>query len=137
VSALLTGLIFGFWVFPGYGLSSIADVTNYLLYVAQLMAFIVFASYLFNITKGNLSFYLFAFWLAATGSHIQLYYFNLPVQIMEILFLSSASVVMHFVTKKTKISWELQVFPDYICDYAAKKSFEPHILDKHYSTTTH
>lgn len=133
-SGLLTGLLFGFWVFPGYGLSSIADVTSYLLYVAQLMAFIVFASYIFNLTKGNLSLYLFAFWLAATGSHIQLYYFNMPVQIMELAFLTSAALVMHFLIKKTTMDWELQKFPDFIAKDSLNQPFKPPIFDKNYGT---
>lgn len=113
-SALLTGLLFGLWILPGYGLSSVAIATSYLLYVLQLMAFITFASYVFNATAGNLSCYLFAFWLAATGSHIQLYYFNIPVQVMEVIFLTVAAIVMHFYIKNKHIASHLQAFPEFV-----------------------
>ena len=113
-SALLTGLLFGLWVMPGYGFSSMASVTSYLLYVLQLMSFISLASYIFNATAGNLSCYLFAFWLAATGSHIQLYYFNIPVQVMEVVFLTIATVLLHFSLKKLSVESQIQTFPDFI-----------------------
>lgn len=113
-SALLTGLLFGLWVMPGYGLSSVATATSYMLYVLQLMAFISFASYIFNATAGNLSCYLFAFWLAASGSHIQLYYFNIPVQTMELVFLTLAAMVMHGLCKQGKLRTSLQIFPYFI-----------------------
>lgn len=115
--ALLTGLIFGLWVLPGYGLSSIAVMTSYLLYVMQLMAFMVFASYIFNATRGNLTFYLFSFWIAATGSHIQLYYFNTPVQVMEIIYLVLISIITQCVFRLLNKDVSLQVFPDFVFKY--------------------
>lgn len=114
LSGLLTGFLFGLWVFPGYGISSAAEAASYLLYVIQLMIFFVFYSYIFNITKGNLGFYIFAFWLAATGSHIQMYYFNVPVQIMQIVFLIISSFAIHFIFKKIKADYSLQIFPNVI-----------------------
>ncbi|HLQ98486.1 MAG TPA: CPBP family glutamic-type intramembrane protease [Candidatus Dormibacteraeota bacterium] len=69
-SALLTSLIFGLWVIPGYLISSLGTSTDFIFYVVQLMMFILFMSYVFNATKGNLLIYLFTFWLAATGSQI-------------------------------------------------------------------
>ncbi|HVT62524.1 MAG TPA: hypothetical protein VHD33_03445 [Legionellaceae bacterium] len=113
-AALVTGLVFGLWIMPGYGLSTMSNVTSYVLYVLQLMTFLTFASYVFNASSGNLTYYLFAFWLAATGSHIQLYYFNIGVQIMEIIFLTGASIVLHFAFKKRGIMNQLQTFPRYI-----------------------
>ncbi|KAA2301651.1 hypothetical protein FY526_23930, partial [Clostridioides difficile] len=85
-SGLITGLLFGLWVLPGYLISSFGTSTTYIYYVVQLMAFIVFQSYIFNATKGTLLFYLLAFWLVATGSQIDLYYFNPQVQIMQFFF---------------------------------------------------
>ncbi|KGE16345.1 hypothetical protein PWYN_16495 [Paenibacillus wynnii] len=113
-SALLTGFLFGLWVLPGYIISSFGTSTSYLFYVAQLMVFVVFQSYIFNATKGNLLFYLFAFWLAATGSQIQLYFFNPDVQKLQISYFIIAAVVIHFVFKKRNIAQPLQVFPDFI-----------------------
>ncbi|MEN8907439.1 MAG: hypothetical protein ABF289_15895 [Clostridiales bacterium] len=113
-SALLTGFIFGLWVLPGYTISSFGTETSYVFYVIQLMVFVLFQSYIFNITKGNLSFYLFSFWLAATGSRIQLYYFNSQVQILQISFFLLASIVIHFVFKKYKVKYTLQESPKFI-----------------------
>lgn len=112
LSGLLTGLIFGLWVFPGYMMSPAN--TSYLLYVAQLMSFFVFSSYVFNATRGNLSFYLFTFWLIATGSHIQLYYFNLEVQALQVFFFTMASIVIHIVFRVKQVKYPLQFFPDFV-----------------------
>lgn len=114
--ALLTGFLFGLWVLPGYGVSSVQSLISYVLYVMQLMSFLVFISYIFNATKGNLSVYLFAFWLAATGSHVQLYNFNIPVQLIEITFFCSIGTLMYFVFKSLKGKYPLAVFPDYILE---------------------
>ena len=111
---LLTGFLFGLWVLPGYLISSFGTTTDYLLYVIQLMFFVLFQSYVFNATNGSLLFYLFAFWLAATGSQIQLYYFNTPVQLMQISCFLVACVVIHVAFKKVKLEPRLQVFPDFI-----------------------
>lgn len=120
-SGLLTGFTFGLWVLPGYGISS--GSSSYLLYVMMLMSFLVFASYIFNATKGNLSFYLFAFWLAATGSHIQLYYFNMPVQTLEIVFFTLASVIIHLIFKRAKVDSSLQIFPNFIQQSIEKENY--------------
>lgn len=120
LSGLLTGFIFGLWVYPGYMMSP-AD-SSYLLYVAQLMSFFVFISYVFNATQGNLSFYLLTFWLMATGSHIQLYFFNMQIQILQIIFFIVASIVIHSVFKAKKIRYPLQTFPDFIMITRTQKS---------------
>lgn len=115
-SALLTGFLFGIWILPGYGISSVQSLISYGLYVMQLMSFLVFISYIFNSTKGNLSHYLFAFWLAATGSHIKLYYFNIPVQVMEVLFFIAAAIIFHYIFRSLNRKSCLAVFPDYIVE---------------------
>lgn len=109
-SGLLTGLILGLWVFPGFALSSSATNTSYILYVTQLMTFFLFQSYVFSATKGSLIFYLITFWLIATGSHVQFYYFNTPIQIMQIVFFIVASIVTHVMFKKLRIGFSLQAF---------------------------
>lgn len=113
-AGLLTGLIFGLWVLPEYMMSSFGVTTTYLLYVLQLMLFILFASYIFNATQGNLLFYFFSFWLAATGSHIQLYYFNTPVQVIQIIFFALAIIIIHIMFRVMQVDCQLQVFPDFI-----------------------
>lgn len=119
VAGLLTGFLFGLWVLPGYLIPAFGATTSYPLYVLQLMAFVLFQSYIFNATEGNLLFYLFDFWLAATGSHIQLYYFNAPVQVLEILFFLGASIVIHFILKRSRIG-VLQTFPQFLVKNAGK-----------------
>ena len=114
IAGALTGLVFGIWVMPGYFIPSIGATTSYPLYVLQLMAFITFQSYIFNATRGNLLIYLFAFWLAATGSHIQLYYFSSHVQILEISYFVLATVVIHVIFKVKKVKAPIQTFPDFI-----------------------
>lgn len=113
-SALITGLTFGLWVLPGYTISSFGTQTSYLYYVIQLMVFVLFQSYIFNATKGNISFYLFSFWLAATGSRVQLYYFNSQVQLLQISYFVIAAIVIHFVFKTFKVESSLQKTPEYI-----------------------
>ncbi|SYX83430.1 hypothetical protein [Paenibacillus alvei] len=115
-SSLLTGLIFGLWVMPGYVISSYETSTSYFLYVIQLMFFIWFQSYVFNATRGTLLFYLFTFWLTATGSRLQFYYFNAQVQILQVSFFLIAAIIMHFIynKQKEKNNYELQMSPQFI-----------------------
>lgn len=113
-SALLAGLLFGLWVIPGYLISSFGTITSYPTYVIQLMIFILFMSYIFNITKGNLLIYVYAFWLVATGSRLKLYYFNPQVQLLQIAFFAVSIIVLKLVMNKKGIKQELQVYPDFI-----------------------
>lgn len=113
-SGLLTGFFFGLLVLPGYVVDSFQTVTLYPFYVAQLMVFSVFISYLFNVTKGNLLLYIFTFWLVACGSRLQFYYFIPQVQIMQIAFFLLAATVLHIVLKIKNMEYHLQVYPDYI-----------------------
>ena len=113
-SALLTGFLVGLWVLPGYLISSFETESSYLLYVIQFMLLVLFQSYIFNATNGSLIFYLFSFWLFATGAQIELYYFTAPVQLMEISYFIIAVVIIHFTFKKKEIEAPLQVFPEFI-----------------------
>lgn len=113
-ASLITGLVFGLWVMPAYLIPSFHTTESYPLYLAQLMIFICFQSYIFNVTKGNLLIYLFSFWLIATGSVIQLYYFNSSVQILEIIFFSISTVIIHILFKYCNVKLDIQKFPDYL-----------------------
>lgn len=86
-AGLLTGLIFGIYVLPGYMISSFELAAAFPLYVIQIMLFLVFVSYMFNATNGNLLYYILLFWLISSGARLQLYYFNAPVQLLQIVFL--------------------------------------------------
>ncbi len=113
-AGLLTGLIFGIYVLPGYVMSSFELAAAFPLYVIQMMLFMVFVSYMFNATNGNLTFYVILFWLIASGARLELYYFNAPVQVLQIAFFVLSVVVIHFFAKKKKIEQKLQVFPEYV-----------------------
>ena len=114
LASVVTGATFGLWVLPGYIIPSFGTTSSYPLYVIQLVAFILFQSYIFNATRGNLLMYLLSFWLAATGAQIQLYYFNAPIQVLEIIFFLSAAWVMHFIFSRKASRTQLSTFPDYI-----------------------
>jgi hypothetical protein len=115
LAALLTGLISGLWLLPGYIMSSINQSdTSYLLYLLQLMIFVVFADIVFNATEGNLLLYVFMFWLAATGSHIQLYYFTRSTQLLEIVFFAAAAGVCAMIVKRAKLPSGVQTYPSFL-----------------------
>jgi hypothetical protein len=115
LAASLAGLIFGLWVMPGFMISSVNQTdTSYVLYVLQLMVFIVFADIVFNATEGNLLLYVFTFWLAATGSHIQLYYFTRRTQLLEIAFFGIAAIVCAATVKRAKLTSAVQTYPSFL-----------------------
>lgn len=115
LAPLLTGLLFGLWAMPGFLISSVNQVEiSYVLYVVQLMAFIVFADIVFNATNGSLLLYAFAFWLAATGSHIQLYYFNRRTQLLEIAFFVIAAIVVATIVRMGKLESVVQRYPSFL-----------------------
>ena len=113
-AAILTGLLFGLWVLPGYFIASFHTQTSYSLYVIQLISFILFQSYIFNVTKGNLLIYFFSFGLISSGSHINLYYFNNPIQVLQIIFFALAALTINIIFRKLKINYSVQRFPEFI-----------------------
>lgn len=113
-AGLLTGLVFGIYVLPGYVITSFELAAIFPLYVIQLMLFLVFVSYMFNATNGNLLFYVILFWLISSGARLQLYYFNAQVQLLQIAFFVLSVVIIHFFMKKKNIEQKLQVLPEYV-----------------------
>ncbi len=114
VPAFLTGIAFGLYVMPGYVISSFETATLYPLYVTQIIIFIYFFSFLFNATNGNTLFYIYTFWLMATGSRLKFYYFQAPVQLLQIAFFTVLSFIMYMLVKNNIIEQKLQVFPEYL-----------------------
>ena len=110
----LTGLLFAIYLAPGYVISSFELAAAYPLYIIQLVLFAIFVSYMFNMTEGNLLFYIILFWLIATGSRMEFYYFNAEVQLLQVAFFAIAVLVIHLIVKKRNIKMELQVLPDYV-----------------------
>lgn len=111
-AGLMTGFIFGIYVLPGFLISSFELAAVLPLYMIQLMLFLVFVSYMYNATNGNLLYYVLLFWLISTGARLELYYFNAPVQLLQIFFFAAAIAVVHFIMKKKKIDLKLRMFPD-------------------------
>ncbi|ALS03225.1 hypothetical protein ATZ33_00085 [Enterococcus silesiacus] len=122
---MLTGFAFGFFVLPGYVVSSFETATLYPFYVAQLMAFMLFFSYIFNATEGSILMFIYTFWLIASGSRLKLYYFDPKVQILQLVFFCILSVMMYQLAKKGIIEQKLQLFPDYIYQKQSEKGEQP------------
>lgn len=112
-AGLLTGLIFGSYVAPGFMMSSFELAAAYPLYMIQLMVFFLFISYMYNATNGNLLFYIILFWLISSGARLELYYFNAQVQLLQIAFFALSNVAVHLLVKKKNIDYKLQVLPEY------------------------
>lgn len=117
-AGLVTGLAFGLFLAPGYVFSSFETATAYPFYLVQMMCLSTCVSYVLNETKGNVLFFLLAFWIAASGSKLQLYYFVPSVQIVQIVLFVVLFIIMYFVFKKRnegkKPEEVLQMFPDFI-----------------------
>ena len=118
LSGLITGFIFGLFVLPGYLFSSFETGTSYPLYVVQLIIFSIFIAFIFNKTRGNVLFFIFIFWLSASGSKLQFYNFVPSVQILEIVFFGILSILIFFWYKKVRgenlNTKELCCFPEFI-----------------------
>ena len=117
-AGLLTGFLFGLFLMPGYVFSSFETATAYPFYLMQMMCFATCISYVLNETKGNVLFFLLAFWIAASGSKLQFYYFIPSVQVVQIALFVVLFIIMYFVFKKRnegkKPEEVLQMFPDFI-----------------------
>lgn len=118
MGGLITGFIFGLFVLPGYVLSSFETATAYPFYVIQLMIFSVFIAFIMNMTRGNVLFFVFSFWLVASGSKLQFYNFIEGVQILEIIFFLIIVIGMYLyykiVKNKNLNTYSLCFFPDFI-----------------------
>lgn len=114
LSGVFTGAIFGFWILPIYFIPSFATSSSCILYIIQMIVFMLFLSYVFNATNGNIFLYMYVFLLTGSGTLLQFYYFNAPTQLLQIIFFIFATIIMHFTLKKLKIGQALQIFPEYI-----------------------
>lgn len=117
-AGLITGFVFGLFVLPGYAFSSFETATAYPFYVMQLMAFSVFIAFVMNQTRGNVLFFIFSFWLIASGSKLQFYNFVVGIQILEMAFFVLLVIGMYIYYKKFKKedlnTRSLCCFPDFI-----------------------
>lgn len=117
-SGLITGFVFSMFLLPGYVFSSFETATAFPFYMVQQMLFCVCATYVINEVKGNLLFFLLAFWIAATGSKVGLYDFVPSVQIVQIGLFIVVFIILQTIFKKRnsgkKTEEVLQMFPDFL-----------------------
>ena len=117
-AGLLTGFFLGLFVAPGYIFSSFETATSYPLYLAQMMLLSVCVSYILNETRGNVLFFLLTFWIAATGSKVQMYNFVPSAQIIQISLFLLLWAVLHFAFARKGAAkpsnGRLCVFPEFI-----------------------
>lgn len=114
LSGVLAGAAFGFWIMPIYFIPSFATSSSCILYIMQMTVFMLFLSYAFNATKGNIFLYMYAFLLTGSGNLLQFYYFNAPAQFLQLILLIFATIIIHLTLKKLRIGQSLQVFPEFI-----------------------
>ncbi len=112
-AAVCTGAMMGIYTLPGYAISSFEMVALYPLYIIQVVFLYIFISYMYNLTEGNLLFYLLLFGIISSGASLQLYYFNAPVQIIEIVFFILVCGITYFIIKKRNIQVPLHTLPEY------------------------
>lgn len=98
-SGIATGAGIGIFVAPGNLFSSFELATGLSLYIAQLCVLGIGSSMLLSRMKGNILFFLIPFWVSASGSHMQLYYFNNLTQIIQFSLFAALVVVLYFVLR--------------------------------------
>lgn len=116
LAGIATGVGIGVFVAPGNLFSSFELATAWPLYVAQLCVLSVGMSLLLDRMKGNVLFFLLPFWVSASGSHFNLYVFNMPTQLVQIT-LFSALVLALFVVLHVRGRGRLDppaVFPEFV-----------------------
>lgn len=88
IAGVATGLGIGVFVAPGNLFASFELATAWPLYVTQLCVLGVGMALLLNRMKGNVLFFLLPFWVSASGSHVKLYYFMIPTQLIQLVLFS-------------------------------------------------
>ncbi|WP_010533488.1 hypothetical protein [Brachybacterium squillarum] len=83
-AGLGTGLVLGLIVAPGNIFASFDQATAWPLYTVQFCVLGVFSSYLLSAVKGNILFFLLAFWVSASGTAMGMYYFMPLTQLVQI-----------------------------------------------------
>ncbi|MFC5931675.1 hypothetical protein [Cryobacterium melibiosiphilum] len=99
-SGIATGVGIGVFVAPGNLFSSFELATAWPIYVAQLSVLSIGMSMLISKGKGNVLFFLLPFWVSASGSWLDLYYFNTPTQLVQLGLFSALVMLLRFVLKR-------------------------------------
>ncbi|MBM7411146.1 hypothetical protein JOE38_000969 [Clavibacter michiganensis] len=116
LSGIATGVGIGVFVAPGNLFSSFELATAWPIYVAQLCVLSIGMSMLISKGKGNVLFFLLPFWVSASGSWLDLYYFNTPTQLVQLALFSMLVLVLWFVLRRQSRR-ELDApftFPEYL-----------------------
>ena len=114
-SGLITGLLFGLWVLPGYSFLRLAHPPR--TYITLFSLWHLSCSKVISLMppKVHYSSICLLFWLVATGSQINLYYFNPQVQIMQFVFFAICSCYPSCRSSNHKnVDLTLQTFPAYV-----------------------
>ena len=116
LAGLYTGLGIAVFVAPGNVFASFDLAIAWPLYAAQLCTLCVGMSLLLNRMKGNVLFFLLPFWASASGSAMQLYYFAIPTQLVQLTVFALLTATLYLVLKRQS-GGELDplvTFPEYL-----------------------
>jgi hypothetical protein len=116
-AGVLTGLGIAVFVAPGNVLASFELAIAWPLYAAQLCVLCVGMAFLLNRMKGNVLFFLLPFWASASGSAMQLYYFAVPTQFVQLVVFALLALLLVWVLKRQSPDGRLDepfTFPDYL-----------------------
>ncbi|WP_156937625.1 hypothetical protein [Haloglycomyces albus] len=117
LSGIFTGTSLAIFVAPGNVFASFDLAIAWPLYAAQLCVLCTAMSYLLSKMKGNILFFLLPFWASASGSAMNLYYFAVKTQFVQLAVFTVLAIVLYAFLKRQAGGEELDapyVFPDYL-----------------------
>lgn len=117
LAGVYTGLGIAVFVAPGNVFASFDLAIAWPLYAAQLCVLCVGMSLLLNRMKGNVLFFLLPFWASASGSAMQLYFFAIPTQFVQLTVFALLTLALFLVLRAQAPNGELDppfTFPDYL-----------------------
>lgn len=116
-AGIATGMSLAIFVAPGNVLASFELAIAWPLYAAQLCVLCTGMSMLMSRMKGNVLFFLIPFWVSASGSAMELYYFAATTQFVQLGLFTVLVAVLYAVLKREAAGGELAprfTFPEYL-----------------------
>ncbi|MFD0556982.1 hypothetical protein FB566_2234 [Stackebrandtia endophytica] len=116
-AGIATGMGIAVFVAPGNVFASFDLAIAWPLYASQLCVLCIGMSFLLSRMKGNVLFFLLPFWASASGSAMQLYYFAVPTQFVQLVVFAILATILYFVLKSQARGGELDprhTFPEYL-----------------------